>query len=178
MKATHSLVALTLPAAIALAAPAAAQIIHIQAAGFATISMAGLGNTTTVASESRLPILSRDVSYERAQAGEPTLHLRAVGRRGPVRQLDIDVRAPRAGQRYELGPNAAATLRVRLDQGAEIVAETGRGHVTITSIDAQRVVGTYEGTFRGQATPVVLRGRFEASFPRPTAQGGTTSPGQ
>ncbi|MEI8259018.1 MAG: hypothetical protein WCJ30_25395 [Deltaproteobacteria bacterium] len=70
-----------------VAAPVAAQVFG--AAGYATITIAGLGNTTTVAAEARIPILTRDVEYN---AGSGSLHVRATGHRGAVRQLDISVR--------------------------------------------------------------------------------------
>jgi hypothetical protein len=152
---------LCLPAVLLAAAPVAAQA--VQAAGFATISIAGLGNTTTIAGDSRLPILVRDVSHD---AASNQLRLRATGRRGAVRQLDIEVNAPRAGQRYEFGSSGGASLRVRMEQGEELTADAGRGFVTITSFDPQRVTGTYEGTFSRGQVPVVIRGRFEASLPR------------
>jgi hypothetical protein len=160
--------------AIASAAPVAAQQVF-GASGFITVSMAGLGNTTTVAGDSRIPVLARDVQYN---AGTGALLLRATGRRGAVRQLDIDVRQPHTGARFEFGPQATATLRVHLEDGAELAAESGRGFIAITTMDERHVVGTYEGTFAHGAVPIVIRGRFEANFQQPRANGaaGATQP--
>ena len=144
------------------AVPVAAQVFG--ASGFVTVSMAGLGNTTTVAGDSRIPILARDVEYN---AGSGNLHLRATGHRGAVRQLDVTVPRPTTGARFEFGPASTAMLRVHLEDGAELAAESGHGFIGITTMDAQHVVGTYEGTFQHGAVPVVIRGRFEASFSRP-----------
>jgi hypothetical protein len=162
------------PAALSAAAPAAAQVVAA-ATGFATISIAGLGNTTTVAGDLRIPILARDVSYD---ATTTQLHLRATGRRGVVRQLDVDVRGARPGQRYDFGPNTGASLRVRMEQGEELAAESGRGFIQIATMDAQRVTGTYEGTFSHGQVPIVIRGRFEANFPRPRAGAAPPSMGR
>src|SRR6478735_7014174 len=107
MRSTLRFLAVLAPIGVGIAAPVAAQV--FQASGFATISMAGLGNTTTVAGDSRIPILPRDVSFE-ATGG--LLHVRATGHRGVVRQLDIDVRAARAGARYDFGAATGTTLRV------------------------------------------------------------------
>ena len=183
MKASLRTAALLAPVALALAAPGAAQVFG--AAGFATISMAGLGNTTSVAGESRIPILARDVSYDSSAGTDAELHVRAIGHRGVVRQLDIEVRGPVTGRRYELGTTAGAALRVRLDQGAELAAQPGHGSITITAVDAQHVTGTYEGTFQHGSVPMVLRGHFEANLAsaRPAAgstaaPGSTTAPGR
>jgi hypothetical protein len=159
--------------AIATAAPVAAQQVF-GASGYITVSMAGLGNTTTVAGDSRIPILARDVEYN---PGSGTLHVRATGRRGAVRQVDIDVRQPRTGARFEFGAQSTATLRVHLEDGAELAAESGRGFIGITTLDEHHVVGTYEGTFAHGAVPVVIRGRFEAAFPvaRANGAGGATA---
>ena len=157
--------------AIVSAAPVAAQQVF-GASGYITVSMAGLGNTTTVAGDSRLPVLARDVEHN---AGAGTLHIRATGRRGAVRQVDIDVRQPRTGARFEFGAQSTATLRVHLEDGAELAAESGRGFIAITTMDEQHVVGTYEGTFAHGAVPVVIRGRFEASFQPPRMNAGAAS---
>lgn len=172
MKPSLVFAALSIPVAVGVAAPVAAQI--FQASGYATVTMAGLGNQTTVASESRIPILPRDVSYDRAAGANARLRVRATGHRGVVRQLDIEVAAPRVGARYEFGPNSGASLRIRTERGPEVAAESGRGNITITALDERRVAGTYEGTFRG-ATPMVVRGRFEATFPRQRAPGTNTT---
>ena len=164
MRSTARVLAVLVPIGVGIASPVVAQV--FQASGFATISMAGLGNTTTVAGDSRIPILPRDVTFT-AVGGQ--LHVRATGHRGVVRQLDIDVQSARAGARYDFGPGTGTTLRVRMDQGAEMSAETGRGFVSIGALDATHVTGTYEGTFQHGSVPVVIRGRFEASFPRPDA---------
>src|SRR6185369_2898133 len=84
-------------ASLAVVGSAWAQV--FQATGFATVSMAGLGNTLTVSGESRLPILPRDASFSSTQA---LLHVRATGHRGVVRQLEIDIRGARSGERYGL----------------------------------------------------------------------------
>ena len=159
-----------IPATLLAAAPLAAQV--FQASGYATISMAGLGNTTSVAGDSRIPILTKDVSYD---PGSGQLHLRATGHRGVVRQLDIELRSTRAGARYDFGPSSGASLRVRLDQGNVLNAESGRGYITVSSLDAQRITGTYEGTFSHGAVPIVLRGRFESSLGH-ARDGGVAAP--
>jgi hypothetical protein len=153
--------------------PAIAQI--FQASGYATISIAGLGATTTVAGDSRIPVLPRDVTFDPAQSH---LHIRATGHRGVVRELDINVHGAHAGQRYELGANTGATLHVRMDQGAELTAESGHGFVSIEAIDASHVVGGYEGTFRNATGPVVIRGRFEANFGHTTGAGAAHDAGR
>lgn len=145
------------------ALPVAAQV--FQASGFVTVSMAGLGNTTTVAGDSRIPILPRDVEYN---AGSGNLHIRATGHRGAVRQLDITVHSPRTGARFEFGATSAS-LSVHLEDGAELTAESGHGFLQVTTMDDRHVVGTYEGTFSHGAVPVVIRGRFEASLIPPRA---------
>jgi hypothetical protein len=171
MNTSHKLFALAASVlVVAAAAPVAAQV--FQASGFATISIAGLGNTTTVAGESRIPVLPRDLSYDAAQS---LLHVRATGHRGVVRQLDIDVHGARAGQRFELGGNSGATLHVRMDQGGDLTASRGHGFIEVQTLDARQVAGTYEGTFQNGSVPVVIRGRFEASFPRQRPDAGVAS---
>jgi len=96
----------------------------VPAPGFATVNLAGLGNATTIAGESRIPILSRNLSWDPSST---RLHIRATGTRGAVRQLDIEVRGPRTGARFDLGRDSATVLRVRLDEGGEINAESGAG---------------------------------------------------
>jgi hypothetical protein len=152
---------LFVPFAVAIAAPVAAQI--FQASGFATVNVAGLGNTTTVAGESRIPILPRDLTFD---APTSHLHVRATGHRGAVRELTIDVPSAHAGQRYDVAGNNAASLHIRMDTGTDLAAQSGHGNITITTLDAQHVAGTYEGTFNNGSVPVVVRGRFEANFPR------------
>lgn len=170
------LTALGLAAAMGVAAvPVAAQWVVSSAAGYATVNIAGLGNATTVAGEARIPILPRDVHFD---AVSHRLRLRATGRRGPVRQLDIEVQGARSGGRYELGGSPGAWLRVRTDQGEELTAESGRGWIHITLMDNRRVSGTYEGTFQRGQVPVVIRGRFEANFPGTGTVGGTPSTGR
>jgi hypothetical protein len=177
MRPSLRLAALCIPAALCAAAPVTAQVFG--AAGFATITMAGLGNTTSVAGDSRIPILSRDVTYDAAAGANAELRVRAVGHRGVVRQLVIAVRGPTTGRRYELGGASGAELRVRLDQGDELQAQTGRGSITITTFDARHVTGTYEGTFQHGSVPMVLRGHFEATLASaPPSGGSTTSPGR
>ena len=153
---------LSTPLAIAAAAPVAAQVVQ-SASGFATVSVAGLGNTTSVAGDSRIPILQRDVSIDTASN---TLHVRATGHRGAVRLLLIDVRDPRAGRQYDMSADSGASLHVRMETGPELVAQPGHGNVTISTIDEHRVTGMYEGTFTNGSVPMVVRGHFEASFPR------------
>jgi hypothetical protein len=142
------------------------------AAGFVTVSMAGLGNTTTVAGDARIPVLTRDIEYN---AGAGNLHLRATGHRGAVRQLDIRVHAPHTGARFELGSGNDSALHVNLEDGAELVAESGHGFIEITTLDDHHVTGSYEGTFNHGAVPIVLRGRFDANLPR--ASGAPSSAG-
>ncbi len=154
---------------VLVAMPVAAQVFG--AAGYATLTIAGLGNTTTVAAEARIPILTRDVEYN---AGSGSLHIRATGHRGAVRQLDIGVRSPRTGARFEFGGSNDASLRVHLEDGAELAAESGHGFIGITTMDARHVSGTYEGTFNHGAVPIVLRGRFEANLIPPAAPGAAT----
>jgi hypothetical protein len=182
--------AATLFVAAVAVGPVGAQTVRVvQASGFATVSVAGLGHTSTVTSESRLPILTRDIALDRAATGH--LHLRASGQMSAIREIEIDVPAPRVGVRYPLGASDGATVRLRMQQGGQLTAETGRGHVMITALDNRRVEGTYEGSFNRGQMPFVVRGRFEAMLPRAGAvaspspstpsggaTGGTTPPRQ
>jgi len=146
--------------------PTGAQIMTGTAGSFATISLAGLGGSgTTVAGDARLPILPSNVTYAPAGGANAVLHIRANSLRHTIRQLDIEVRGPRSGQRYEFGAAGGGTLHIRLDAGAELTAEAGHGNITILSWSAARVTGSYEGTFRHGAVPLVIRGRFEAGLP-------------
>jgi len=155
-------------AATVAAVPVGAQV--FQASGTMTVRIAGLGNTTTVAGDSRIPILTPGVVWDAAQHN---LRLTATGHRGAVRSLEIHVGGAQPDTRYEFRSGVDVQLRVHLEDGAQLVAEAGRGFVQITTLDARRVEGAYEGTFAHGNIPVVIRGTFQASLvpPRTRAPG-------
>lgn len=131
-----------------------------QAPGFVELSVSGLGasgNTLGVSGESRLPVRPRDETY----AGG-ALRVRAMGVRGSVRTIDLQVRSPSAGQRFMTGDGTQMT--VQFASGNSLEPGEGQGWIEFTAVDAQHAVGTFEATLVRGNVPLTLRGRFEANF--------------
>ena len=127
--------------------------------GFVSLSLAGIGGDMTLASESRLPVRPRDAHWDGT-----LLTLLAAGQRGAVREAELRVPGAAAGHRFDLGTPNGASLRITLAAGSVLEPARGQGFIQVAELDARHTTGTFEGTIPQGHIPLVVHGRFEASF--------------
>lgn len=174
MKATRvRLARASLAAAVIVGSAMAAAQVVIGGTGFITVSIAAVGAVGGgITGEARLPVTA---SGARLDSTNNHATISAVGRRGAVRRIELDVSSARQGQRHEVGP-AGAAIHLTLEPNTSL--DASRGWIQFDTLTPQRGVGRYEGTFQNGQTPMVVRGQFQVNFsPAVGAPPGGANPG-